>query len=285
MGRITRLLGRTAKNDAQSESLPRLTGNPLKQADGGYRVEIDSEYYLNTRRVGGNVSVFHGTRLLFTERGGTPNDAQVSSNGITMICYGPRGASLATIVKFFDRLGKSKGQIRFNALSYSSGISGDGKVAVVQFCNSDGKDGGALAIIEVDQLKIIGRLFLEGGWAESYKIFPDERVIEARYSTGRTYRYAFDSTFIDKERFRNDQIEYGDPTVLVQIVLREFESSVSLNHDQHAEMLGILDRADARGISKYSDWHAVALRARGEILESEGRVVVSENLINCHKNQ
>jgi len=226
---------------------------------------------MNARRIGGGVRVFQGTRRLFTERGGTPNDAKVSSTGITMICYGPSGSSLATVVRFLDSLGKRKGQIRLGALSYSSGMSDDGEVAAVQLCNSDNKDGGALVLIEVGQLKIIHRLFLEGGWAESYKIFPDKRVFEARYSSGRAYRYAFDGTFLDKERFRIDQIEYGDPTVLVQIVRHELESSVPLSSEQYTEMLGILDRADAKGLSKYSDWHAVALRARGEILEFEGR--------------
>ena len=124
----------------------------------------------------------------------------------------------------------------------------------------------------MDQLKVIERLHLEGGWAESYKLFPDQLVFEARYSSGRAYRYAFNGDFLDKELFRNDQIEYGDPTVLVQIVRRQLDQTAANVEGQHGELLAILDRADARGLSQYGDWHAIALRARGEILECQGSI-------------
>ena len=269
---LERLLGKTGENDVKDGKRPWSEGGLAEQAVSKYRVEVNPAHYLNNRWAGGSVSVFCGSRLIFTERGGTPHDAQVAATGTTMVCYEPRGRGIATVVRFFDGGGKRIGELRFEAISYSSGISENGQIAVAQFANSGSKDGGALVLIDVNQFKTIERLHLEGGWAESYKIYPDERVFEARYSSGRAYRYAFNGDFLDKELFRNDQIEYGEPTVLVQMVRWQLDQTAATVEGQHAELLAILDRADARGLSQYRDWHAIALRARGEILESQGSI-------------
>jgi len=128
---LERLLGNTGKDDVKDGKQPWPKGGLAKQAVSKYRVEVNPAYYLNNRRMGGSVSVFCGSRLIFTERGGTPHDAQVSATGTTMVCYEPRSTGLATVVRFFHGGGKRMGDLRFGAISYSSGISENGQIAVV----------------------------------------------------------------------------------------------------------------------------------------------------------
>jgi hypothetical protein len=247
IGWLARLFGNPTGTTARSESRPQPEERPAKKAPLGYRIEVETAGYVNGRRAAGRVNVFCGPILAYSERGGTPNDAHVSQTGVSIICYQPNSSSLATIVRFLDKAGKRKGQLRFGAISYSCGISDDGKVAVVQFANSDCNDGGALALIDVDQLKTFKRIQLEGGWAESYKIYPEKQTIEARYSSGRAYQYKFDGSFVDRDKFRKDQIEFGDPTVLVRIVREDLEHMTAPTQVQQMELLSILDQADKRG--------------------------------------
>src|SRR5581483_10588465 len=158
---LERLL-RNAGTNAVKDGKGAWTGGvPAEKASSKYRVEVNSAHYLNDRRICGSVSVFHGSRLIFTERGGTPQDAQVAATGTTMVCYEPPSRGIATVVRFFHSSGKRIGELRFGAISYSSGISENGQIAIIQFANSDSQDGGALVLIDVDQLKIVERLRLE----------------------------------------------------------------------------------------------------------------------------
>jgi hypothetical protein len=273
LNRTLGILGRSGTNDV-NDMMPTLVNkNICNPPVGKYKVEVEPAYYLNDRRMPGTVSVLCGNRLIFKKRGGTPYDARVAGSGTTMVCYELQGIKLATLIRFVDIRGNCTGELRFGAISYSSGISEDGSIAVVQFANSNTEDGGALAVIDVNRVEVVERIHLEGGWAESYNIHPGAKILEARYSSGRYYRYSFAGDFLDKDKFRHDQIECGEPTALIQLVRRELDQTDTIPEAQQKELLAILDRADARGLRQYRDWHAIALRARGEIHESRGSIV------------
>lgn len=196
-----------------------------------------------------------------------PTEGEVSNIGTFAITDTLFGDKLGSKLYVYSADGAQLIAHTFSANTLNIGISSEGTHVVVQLCNSDTNDSGKLFLFEVSQSKAITTFIPETGWANEYDFSVPDGILYLCYRGNRKYRYQFDGTFIDRERFERERIEDASPIELVAIVYEKMDSATN---EQLPSLLSLIDRAFEGNLSEYHDYRALAFRLKGEINESLG---------------
>jgi len=227
-----------------------------EQGRGGYRESGNGKFAL----VDNGSVVFAGE----CER---PTEGAVSNSGTFAITDTLFGDKLGSKLYVYSADGNLIFEHRFSANTLNIGISPEGTHVVAQMCNSDTDDSGKLFLFEISQPKVIAAFIPETGWANEYEFSVPDGILSLCYRGNRKYKYRFDGTFLDTERFERERVEDASPTELVLLVREKMKSATN---EELPGLLSLIDRAFAGNLSEYHDYRALAFRVKGEINESLG---------------
>lgn len=227
-----------------------------EQGTGGYRESGNGRFAL----------VENGS-VAFTGECERPTEGVVSNIGTFAITDTFFGDKLGSKIYVYSADGAEVIAYTFSAKTLNIGISPEGTHVVAQMCNSETNDSGKLFLFEVSQSKPIATFTPETGWANEYEFSVPDGILSLCYRGNRKYRYQFDGTFLDRERFERERVEDASPTELVLVVREKMKSATN---EQLPGLLSLIDRAFAGNLSECYDYRALAFRLKGEINESLG---------------
>lgn len=233
------------------------------------RQDSDREHGRGGYRESGNgkFALVSNGRVVFTGECERPTEGAVSNSGTLAITDTLFGDKLGSKLYVYSVDGKLIFEYRFSANTLNIGISPEGTHVVAQMCNSDTDHSGKLFLFEIRQAKVIAEFIPDTGWANEYEFSVPDGILSLCYRGNRKYKYKFDGSFLDKERFERERVEDASPTDLVLIVREKFKSATN---EQLPDLLSLIDRAFAGNLSEYQDYRALAFRLKGEINESLG---------------
>ena len=246
---------------------------PYSESDNGryllIRQDSDREQGRGGYRESGNgkFALVDNGRVVFSGECERPTEGEVSNSGTFAITDTLFGDKLGSKLYVYSADGNLIFKHRFSANTLNIGISPEGTHVVAQMCNSDTDDSGKLFLFEVNQEKVITAFIPETGWANEYEFSVPNGFLNLCYRGNRKYKYKFDGSFLDRERFERERIEDASPTDLVLIVQEQLKSATE---EQLPELLSLIDRAFVSNLSAYHDYRALAFRLKGEINESLG---------------
>ena len=165
-----------------------------------------------------------------------PEYGKVADNGNFILTYSPIDGSLCA-VRAFDKKGNILVEHNINAFVLENEISQNGRYAVSQCCNSDSKkDNGALIFFDLESHKINWKKRPETGWAASYSFDCENCLLFLNYPKYGQFRYTFDGEFLDREKWIEARIKYGDASEKAiayreegeaKEALKDFDSAIS----------------------------------------------------------
>ena len=234
---------------------------------GGFRYSGEGDYIL-----------LRAGRVLSRGRLQRPNDERVADNGAFVLNDWMFGDGLKGTFCAFDQSGELILEKRFKANLEKSGISRDGSFAACQTLGSDNEGGNLLTIFDLTQKRVANQWRAESGAASDYDFDPSSRTILLIYGGGGyedypdpKWAYTYDGEFIDRDKWINDKLTWGNfPTLImtVQDLVRGREST--LESQTSRKLLRSVELAIRKGADKYPDWYAHALRLAGILHEGLG---------------
>ena len=245
-------------------------GEYAESTDGTYRLTW-SELF---RGEPGGYVLKRGNSKLCSGKLARPNDGKVARNGTFILAdWGPP-AALKSRIYGFSSDGEQILKYEFRANAISTGISDNGKYAVVQLANAPSKeDGGALVFLDLTTGEIQWKKKPETGWAESYWFDDMERKLGLVYEQFGTFEYSYeDGRFEDSENWDQSRIRYGSGQDILS-VCRETLAACSddISSVNAEELLALVKKAlDKQDVQDDDRIIAKALRLSGEIHEQAG---------------
>ena len=261
-GQVRKIGRKIARIETESLSM---SGPFSESEDGRYllvREDRDRERKIGGSRDSGNgrFAVTYDERVVFVRDCERPRGGVIANTGTSAI----------TDTLFADRVGSklyvysADGELQlsrsFEVNTYSIGISSEGDYVAAQLHS------GELYLFDIVQRKAISAFSPKTGWAHSYRFSAKEQIVHLCYiKNNRQYRYSFDGTLLDADRYDRERIEDASSTELVSIVRESVDAAAK---EDLPALLSMIDTALEGDLSEYSDYQARALRLRGEILES-----------------
>ena len=216
----------------------------------------------------GRIVLLSGSKILWERACQRPNDGQVADNGTVAVADWLFTEDLSSKLVAYDVQGTLLLEQKFSANAFNIGLSLDGRFAAIQLCNSSTDDSSTLSVFDLQAGHRLGRFRPVTGWANGYEFDGAARTISLIYRNGRAYRFSFDGTFLDNERYQNERVADAGPTELVLIVRERREDATNVDPQQ---LLELLDSSWAQGLENYPDYLAIAHRLRGELREQLGQ--------------
>lgn len=254
-----------------------ITGRYVKSQNGRYAVIFDSghgEQYRDrdgrvaSRWIPGAYALVKNGNVIVSDNCPRPDYAAVSNKGNFVICEIDTIGELKTTVHAFSVETSLRTSTKVQALPNCVGISDDGRYVAVQFCNSRNEDSGKLMLWDVDKLERMASFEPETGWPDKIRFRVTERVIILEYEKvgmKRSYRYSFDGEFLDRERYRIEEIEDASVSQMVYIIRRRFKDAAE---EDLPGLRGLIDDTLSRSFAGEPGYLASAHRLKGEIHEA-----------------
>jgi len=121
-----------------------------------------------------------------------PNDGKVANNGVFVLNNWGNNNFLSGTFVAFNGTGEKTMSHYIHANLFNNGLSENGCFAVCQACNNkDHPDGGKLFIFDLVAGKLIRKIILEHGWADSYHFDTETRILYLEYRNKKTYTTSF----------------------------------------------------------------------------------------------
>lgn len=111
--------------------------------------------------------------------------------------------------------------------------------------------------------KLISRFAPETGWADEYRFNVEQRILYLNYKNGRTYRYSFDGTLLNREDWEAARIADANGYQLYDIAKEKVNLIQSTCLDDYKPIMDMLSRALTMELS--DNYKANAHRLVGEI--------------------
>ena len=254
-----------------------IEGRYIKSQNGQYAVIFDSGYgeqyqdqdgRMATRWIPGAFALVQNGNVIVSDNCPRPDEAAVSNNGNFVICELGDIGELKTTVHAYSTKTGLKTATEVQALPNCVGISDDGGFLAVQFCNSRSEDSGKLVLWNVDLSERIASFEPETGWPDKIRFRVTERVIILEYEKvgkKRSYRYSFDGEFLDRERYRIEEIEDASVSQMDYIIRRRFKDAAE---EDLPGLRALIDDTLSRSFAGEPGYLASAYRLKGEIHEA-----------------
>ncbi len=212
----------------------------------------------------GNYILIESGKLVVRGELERPNDGKVSDTGTFIINDWMFSEGLKGTFYVFSNSGEIIIKKLFKANLYNNGISADSKYAVCQTANSDYEPHSSiLTIFDIHKRTSISEFKPQSGWARHYRFDSNNQIIELIYDQGRSYRYKFDGTFLDFEKWENDRKTYGSGYDLHSIAENQLKGLEGSELTTYSESIELLNGALEKGVSEYTQ--AKIHRLLGEI--------------------
>lgn len=223
-----------------------------------------SEGIVGYRKRGrGIFCLLSGQNILLSGKLQRPNDGAVANNGTFVISDYLFTDKLAGRVYVFDSKANLLLQSRVKANLLNSGISDNGLYICFQTCCADHEDGNSLFVYDVGAAKLISQITLPCSWASSYKFDEAKQIIHLIMANGRSYRIAFDGSFLDKDRWTYDRECEATGVEALELAKAKFSTINSKVFRDYEGVNVLLNRA--LSVSLADRMKARVNRLRGEI--------------------
>ncbi len=236
---------------------------------GGYRDSGEGDYLL-----------LDGESVLTHGRLQRPNDGRVADTGRFVINDWLFGDGLKGTFYAFESTGTLILSKRFRANLDKSGISFDGSFAVCQTLSSDNEDANLLTLFDLSRKLVIAQWQPQSGAASAYEFELPTRKLFLVYR-GPAYKdypdprwaYSFDGEFLDRNRWLEEKLKWGDFSTLIMTVEELLKVSGSSMEPSRCRMLlKSVELAMQKGADGYPDWRAHALKLSGVLREQLGEL-------------
>ena len=244
-----------------------MSGPFSESEDGNYmlvRQDRDRERDIGGSRRSGNgrFALTYDGQVVFHGECERPTGGVVANTGtfaITDFLFADRTGSKLYV---YSSDGKLQLSHSFSANTHSVGISPEGTHVAAQIHS------GELYLFDIEQHKQISIFVPKSGGASHYMFSARERVLHLCYlNNNRQYRYSFDGTFLDADRYDRERVEDASSTELVSIVRERLDGATK---EDLPTLLSLIDLSLERDLSEYRDYEALAFRLRGKIYDSLG---------------
>ena len=211
-----------------------------------------------------------------------PECGKTADNGTFILHDEHFGQNMAGTFFSFDKSGTELMRHSFSANLLNNGLSPDGRFVICQACNSDTDSGNGLVLFDLEDGEILWNIVPPSGWAKSYEFDVHEAIVYLIYKDEGRYAYSMaDGDFMDWERWENDRIDHGSPYEQMQIAKQRLEILGSGMDPQSAgEIVFIIKKAIANGLTETPTEHGKALRMLGELWETLGDL---EEALKCYE--
>jgi hypothetical protein len=224
----------------------------------------------------GIVVLAHSSKVAYARALPGPTEGSVADDGTFAIAGSPvsgTDSELRSTFSAFSAAGQRLLHRDVGALVLNTGISQDGRYAVVQLCNSDTDDGGKLFLFDLLQQEELFAIWPETGWTRiGYDFDTAQQTVALRFEGGCQFRYSFSGEFRDQEAYFAYLARHGGGYALLDQAQRLWdERDGAASADSAVTVLGLTLSA----VSKLGDQlngRARAHRLAGEVLETLGRL-------------
>jgi tetratricopeptide (TPR) repeat protein len=196
-----------------------------------------------------------------------PNDCKIANNGSFIINDWLFSNRLNGIFYAYEKTGEELISHRFSANLRDNCISSDGKFAACTLGNSNSKDGGLLAVFDLEKGALLNRIYPEDDAGILFEISPEEKTITFDYTKFGQFKYSFDGMFLDKERWYQAHLEQGSAFDLLYIAEEKLREKNTLDTETTQGIITILNKALGKGLGQYKKEEAKAYRFIGEAYE------------------
>lgn len=202
-----------------------------------------------------------------------PNDCKISNNGNFIVNDWLFGEGLKGIYYAFNLSGQILLNHTLSANLFNNGISENGKYVVCQCCNSDTDDSNTLYFFDLEKGSLLWKINPEVGWADSYYFDCEKMELHLIYKEKGIFRYNFNGSFLDKEKWESERINYLSAFEISDIAKERFkEKKNNMNEGIADEIILLFERALGEGLDKYPNEKAIVYRSIGEIKELLGKI-------------
>lgn len=194
-----------------------------------------------------------------------PNSGKIANNGNFIIEDWLFGNELAGILYCYNVDGELLFNLKVEANIFNSSISADGNYAIIQTANNDeGEDGNCIFFINISEKKLLWKIENKFGWADKYRIDPNEKIIYTFHSNN-SYKYDFMGSFLDANKLEKDKEKNGNGYELLEIAIKKISNwdKGKIPDKDFSYIESLLTRAIQKDISDYTK--ASAYRKLGEL--------------------
>lgn len=229
--------------------------------------DLDQGVIGHRKEGNGKFLVIENSEILLRGEAERPNNCKIANNGNFIINDWLFSNGLNGIFYAYDKTGKELISNRFSANLKDNCISSDGKFAACTLCNSNSKDGGLLAVFDLEKGVLIKRIYPEDDAGTLLEISSDERTITFNYGKFGQFRYSFNGMFLDKEKWYQAHLERGSAFDLLYIAEERLRDKNTPDTETAKGIIAILNKALGKGLGQYKKEEAKAFRFIGEAYE------------------
>lgn len=272
-------------------------GSYLRSENGRFILSWSTPDPFDPEGEPGKYLLIDGDKIILRGRLKEPKDGKVSDRGIFIINDSMFQGDRVGTFYAFDANGQKLIQRKFNAELWENGISRGGQFAVCHTVTIVGKGVDYLYFFDLGKRELIWKRELEMGPPHKFGFDVEKEILIVFFSNDVTYRYAFNGTFLDSEKWKKDQSEkwhkepespyesrygYGLYALATEKLAELGDKEVDISSCD--EVISLMKQAIEKGVSE--NYQAMIHRRLGELYQKHGKIAEAilhyENAISLY---
>jgi hypothetical protein len=262
----------------------RFFGPSSSSPSGRYRIAWNGGHGTETgkTRRSGQYLLLDGQAVVAEGKMTRPMHGAVANNGTFILADAKQNADLSGALCAFDIHGKRIMLRNFKANIFNCGISGDGRLAACQTCNSpDENDSSILAIFDLTEGRELAAWIPESGWPADYTFPADGKTIGLGYRGLGTFYYSLTGDFPDRIGWQDACLakgDYGTAIMMAEGLIKQ--AGRTMPQELSAKIIASIGRVAPQLVTADKQWQALALKAKGACLEAAGQ---PRDALSCYE--